>query len=84
MLARRSEREEDVSERLETHTLTLTKQYPKGTSLKFVMEVDGEGILSVHTEIKNDVYECKLQLRGLKSADEIARSAQMVAKARIS
>ena len=78
------DREEDVSERLETHTLTLTKQYPKGTSLKFVMEVDGEGILSVHTEIKNDVYECKLQLRGLKSADEIARSAQMVAKARIS
>jgi molecular chaperone DnaK (HSP70) len=76
-------REYDEVELLEKHTVSITRKLPKKTPIKYVYEVDTEGILHVHAEIDIDSYDCTLKLKGIKSADEVKRAAAMVAGANI-
>ena len=77
-------REMDLSERIEDHVMKLTNPYPKGTPIRCVFEVDNEGVLSVHAEVGTDVYDCKLQLHGIKSDEEMAQLREMIKNTRTS
>ncbi|MCL2072292.1 MAG: Hsp70 family protein [Marinilabiliaceae bacterium] len=61
-------------------SLQLSKNWPKGTPIKVVFEVDSEGILNVHAKVDVDVLEFELKLKGVKTPEEmgsaIARAAR--------
>jgi molecular chaperone DnaK (HSP70) len=64
---------------LEKHTLRLSKNYPRNTSVKVVFEVDQEGILRVYSQVGGDSIEFEIKLKGVKSADEIRESIAKLA-----
>jgi molecular chaperone DnaK (HSP70) len=68
---------------LEEHTMKLSKQWPKGTPVLVVMEIDTEGILHMHAEVGPDSIDIQLKLKGVKNESEMAHSVQMLAKANV-
>ena len=70
--------EDKYAECLKNHTLTLTKDWPKGTEMVVVFDIDNEGILKVHAEVKGDTTDFELEITGVKSDAELAESIQKI------
>jgi molecular chaperone DnaK (HSP70) len=67
----------------EPHELKLSKNWPKGTPIKVIFEIDTEGILHVHGEVEKDSIDFEMKIKGVKDEGEIAKSVVMMAKAKI-
>ncbi len=63
---------------LENHTLVLTKDWPKGTEMDVVFDIDNEGILKVHADVKGDTIDFELRIMGVKDEAELAESIQKI------
>ena len=72
--------EDRFAECVADKTLTLTKEYPEGTQIAVVFEVNSEGILSVHAEVNDDVIDFDLEVKGVRSAEELAKARLSIEK----
>lgn len=81
------ETESAVEERfctmLEDRYLAITREWPKGTQIDVVFSVDEEGILSVHANVADEALDFTLKIEGVKSAEELAVSKNMIGKATV-
>nr|WP_320118860.1 Hsp70 family protein [uncultured Marinifilum sp.] len=68
---------------LEKHTLKLTNNWPEGTEMAVVFDIDNEGFLKVHADVKGDSLDFQLKIAGVKSKEELADSQNKVGKANI-
>lgn len=65
---------------LEDRYLDIHRNWPKGTPVKVVFEVDGEGILHVHAEVGSEVLDFTLKIQGVKSGEELSKSIASISK----
>ncbi len=72
--------EERFCTMLEDRQLELHHDYPKGTEIKVVFEVDNEGILHVHAEAGSDTLDFTLKINGVKSGEELSKSIASISK----
>lgn len=70
--------------RVHEHTLPLTNNYPKGTPVELTYNIDNEGILSVDASVNNnEKTSFELKIAGVKTADELEASRNLIARANI-
>lgn len=69
---------------LREEMLHLTKDWPQGTPIEVVFQVDKEGILRVEAYVEKDRIDFKLEIEGVKNDEDLQKSKDMVAKASIS
>ena len=78
------ETEDMVEERfctmLEDRVLQITQNWPKGTRIDVVFEVDNEGILHVHANVGQEAIDFTLKINGVKSREELDDAIAAVAK----
>lgn len=67
----------------EPNILSLTKNWPKGTPVKVIFEIDTEGILHVFGKVDMDSIDFQMKIKGVKDANELAIAAEMVARATV-
>jgi len=67
----------------EPNVLKLTKDWPKGTPVKVVFDIDTEGILHVHGEVGADSIDFQMKIKGVKDDRELQKSQEMVARANV-
>lgn len=64
------------------HTMPLKGQYPKGTEVQLTYKIDNEGILSISVLVaQKEKTDFELHISGIKNAEELQRSIELVAKA---
>ncbi|MDR1202964.1 MAG: Hsp70 family protein [Tannerellaceae bacterium] len=63
--------------------LKLSKNYPQGTPVEVVFEIDIEGILHVHGEVGKDSIDFDMKIKGVKNNNELAKSAALLAKSNV-
>ena len=64
------------------HTMPLKGQYPKGTEVQLTYKIDNEGILSISALVaQKEKTDFELHISGIKNAEELQRSIELVAKA---
>ena len=73
--------DEKFCDLLRSEVLPLTKQWPKGTPITVVFDLDAEGLLSVHASVDKDALDFELTITGVKNQEELSASKQMVEKA---
>lgn len=73
--------EEKFCTMLEDRVLEITQNWPKGTPIDVIFEVDNEGILSVHANVDREYIDFTLQIQGVKSTDELTKSMATIEKA---
>jgi molecular chaperone DnaK (HSP70) len=67
--------------KLEEKPLPLSKNYPKGTPVEVVFEIDDEGIFSVHAEVdKTDNVDFKLSIKGVRDETQLAMAKAQIDK----
>ena len=64
--------------------LPLTKDWPQGTPIEVIFQVDNEGILRVEAYVEKDRINFDLKIDGVKSDEELQKSKNLIAKASIS
>jgi len=65
------------------HELKLSKNYPKGTPVEVVFEIDTEGILHVHGEVGKDFIDFEMKIKGVKDKNELAKSVALLSKSNV-
>ena len=60
--------------------LQITQNWPKGTRIDVVFEVDNEGILHVHANVGQEAIDFTLKINGVKSREELDDAIAAVAK----
>jgi hypothetical protein len=64
--------------------LQITKNWPKGTSIKVVFDVNQEGILAVHASVGEEALDFSLTIKGVKSEEELSNSKMTIGKTVVS
>ena len=67
----------------EPNVLKLSKNWPKGTPVKVVFDIDTEGILHVRGEVDADVIEFQMKIKGHKDEKELKQSQEMLARSKV-
>ncbi len=68
---------------LEDRVLEITQNWPKGTTINVIFEVDSEGILKIHANVASEALDFNVQIKGVKSADELSKSIDTISKATV-
>ena len=68
---------------VDDHMLELTKQWPKGTPVEVAFSIDNEGILSCTARVENDQLDFTLKITGVKSAEELVYSKNILANTKV-
>jgi molecular chaperone DnaK (HSP70) len=76
--------EERFCTMLEDRVLQITKNWPKGTSIKVVFDVNQEGILAVHASVGEEALDFSLTIKGVKSEEELSNSKMTIGKTVVS
>ena len=75
--------DENCCTMLEDRVLEITQNWPKGTPINVIFEVDSEGILSIHANVDTEALDFKLQIKGVKSDAELSKSIDTISKATV-
>ena len=73
--------EERFCTMLEDRSLEIHHNWPKGTTITVVFDVDAEGILSVHAHVGDEALDFTLRIQGVKSGEELSESINNISKA---
>lgn len=65
---------------LEERYLDIHQKWPKGTPVKVIFDVDGEGILHVHAEVSTEQLDFTLRIQGVKTGEELSKSIAEIGK----
>lgn len=65
---------------LEDRYLDIHQKWPKGTPVKVIFDVDGEGILHVHAEVSTEQLDFTLRIQGVKTGEELSKSIAAIGK----
>ncbi len=72
--------EERFCTMLEDRSLDVHQNWPKGTDVQVIFEVDQEGILHVHAEVGSEQLDFTLKIQGVKSGEELSKSIASISK----
>lgn len=75
--------EDKFARLIDDHALILTKDWPKGTPISVVFDINSEGILAVHAEVENDILDFQLKVAGVKNEKELQESIQKMSMTNI-
>lgn len=75
--------EERFCTMLEDRSLEIKRNWPKGTPITVVFDVDSEGILSVHANVGDEALDFTLRIQGVKSGEELSKSIDTISKAMV-
>ena len=68
---------------LEDRSLEIKRNWPKGTPITVIFDVDSEGILSVHANVGDEAIDFTLRIQGVKSGEELSQSIDTISKAMV-
>ena len=69
---------------LDKAVMTFKKPHPKGYPIKVVFDIDDEGFLKVHGEVEDEGnIDFTVKITGVRSAEELQRAAETLAKKNI-
>lgn len=72
--------DEKFTSLIDDKTLSLTKDWPKGTKISVIFELDNEGILKVSAAVEQDAIDFTLKITGVMSVEELAESKAIMDK----
>lgn len=76
--------EEKFCTLLEDRVLNITQNWPKGTPINVVFDVDSEGILHVHANVHEEELNFSLTIKGVKSEEALCKSRISIEKTIVS
>jgi molecular chaperone DnaK (HSP70) len=61
----------------------LKGSYPRGTPIKVTFEIDNEGILSVQSQVADEILHFTLEITGVRNQEELAKARGEIEKMRM-
>lgn len=75
--------EDKFCQLIDDKALTLTKNWPQGTLITVIFDINNEGILHVSAMVENDKIEFELKIAGVKCNEELSISKALVDKVKL-